>query len=1711
MAKKQDFESHKHTPKTLNEMPKTPRPKGRPTKVKSNRATIKSPLEEKRSRTKSRNAEVQYPKTGLRNEITNQIHEPGDSDYIMQDLSPEFIVEVAKVGEQNSRRNGNYINHNDMVKKNQDIQIIPSSSSNLKRKRCSSHSGASDELIVEYIPSVIAHSLPIFNFSDSPLGNTSPKIEHAVSCSFNELQVEKRLGIISKAFRSIEYQYLPSVAAHSKLVLDESGPTLGHSTCITKRALRRPFKKFQLGEESAKVSHAGELNKRRELTYEEQSHMIKRADHGVFIGDNALRARYKGQRGRSKNCRLAIFKSVRLNDFEWFKKIEPPSRDEHPMNVWEETRIFPTIENPNPNTTSEVEHLQDHVSPLGYPHLLPEPNSTLQSPNPNYISPYSNSVTKKQKRIETPINVTIRRLSQSASIRSKASEETNSENSRYLAGVTNENSQTLQNDETRNSYLGPPLSISSFIPVNQSAIQKQPNSGATRRALNVENGETEDSYSNDSNGTLSSPILDEVDLSMQGLVMFSHEPTSTTENTLASNNDCLSPVADAVAPRSGITGLPGITLKRKPEKRLSQALQSVSTTRGSIGLLRRNIIMDIIDMCGGVFPGHKELVAPFISQWMKMNKPGKPDGKTVHAAYRLLVNSGKIRELKFSFQDMNGLMVTKSMTTKVEIDPIDAKVKKLQQEMIACYPQYFVPMGIEVSDEARQRAYFPSKWITNRSPAGLEVDNETQLRLQHKPGFVVRMETKKATIEKNRKLRRTKERKIECPKAKRKKHIETTVPSVRVHNSLRKLNHINHQDADFFIPQENHDIETFQYQGRFRARRVERLATLKRSTNRDILDLTMPLRESFLNQGNAAEIDLRSANPVCFSEADELVLANLKDFNEGDTTSIVRKRPHQHSSVFEIPWSPYPRQIKRRKTVNNHCKELELMLSIMNPKNLFHPSSGTFSATFPGFEPSGQGLESTSRKKQVKGNKTRIPFTALHHSTIMDPTHVFHRASGTFSVMYSGLESFKRVPLGPLRRIKAKEDYTRITMQRIPILISQKHIFHPPSGTFSVIFMGFEFQHQDSTSKFRKTDEKENKTAFEIEIDDLMSWGPMTEKYLSSDYSNWPFINYGIKNYHGVPSQTEYRLDTRFEVPLPETNGTGFSVFPRASVIKKHLKYTERGSQKASQENYKRKRARTRLEFKTRPLTSRTSIDDIGAQYVSELADQRNDDRRPTNVRRIRGPHKQTPLTLDEEERLLAAVIVIRTLLGGVDKNVDWVLVTRLFQPEFSQMYIQKRWSQVQHRFRLQMDQIQANFQSKFAKAYEDRIIPAIDFDNIEEYDWAWLVDWTMENIDTSTDSVKRLPARRLDLDEIYDLRATSDNEMLEFFETDALVVSQRREAVLNRRSYVYPSESKFQPSSQTHSDEIAIAKSWIRANVITSEANYDSKLARAKLSSVGESSIDTALQQLLEARLLMQQNKGRLVPGRNYDISDFFLSRMRKRLSASQFYQAASFKRKLDKELLAKGSAEFFYAAENGDLLAVLNMLAHKRISVRTKNPPMEKFGLIDGGYMTRRMDKSRLNFDVEIWMEPSYVIGNPLLPLQPPPRQHLEDPMAKIPVWYDIHDNFIPIMWEMALAATLAILSMRPGVTAHEIERSIRPSLGAWELQMILEWLVEVKAGTKSGMRFMVDEWWWLCLGEGQMLAATEIEAQATGEKPGSGNLGVSHTPSNIDVEHF
>lgn len=663
------------------------------------------------------------------------------------------------------------------------------------------------------------------------------------------------------------------------------------------------------------------------------------------------------------------------------------------------------------------------------------------------------------------------------------------------------------------------------------------------------------------------------------------------------------------------------------------------------------------------------------------------------------------------------------------------------------------------------------------------------------------------------------------------------------------------------------------------------------------------------------------------------------------------------------------------------------------------------------------------------------------------------------------------------------------TLRQISTMMDPGQSFHAATGTFSVTFSGFKNLNRKTNRVSDATFFNEGTTNFAIEANNILKWELAAGGFIYPVDRERSFINYQLLQPLVTPAETEYVIDPNFEITLIDRSGRKVSEPSHGSSIKKvrildKALDTEATSARPPLPKKSHKRKRADPTLKTRRLTALGEANALADfNTVERVTDPNTNGARPAKIRKVRGPHKQPPMTRDEEERLLAAVVAIRTLTGGVEKNPDWVLIARLFQPTYSQMFIQKKWSQVLQRYRIQMDQIQANFQTKFAKAYEDNTIPTIDFDHLEDYDWEWLVGWTLDNVDTSWDSLQHLPSERWELDLLFDITASPDADMSEYFGIDSTVTMQRREAVLNRIPYVYPTELSRPPSSNASAQEVAIAKTWIRANVITSAASYNPDLARAKLSALSESSVDVALQEMLSARLLSQSNKGRLVPGRNYDVSEYFLGRLRKKLDVAQFRRAAAFKRRLDERLGEHTSVVIPYEATNGDMMAVLNMLASGRITVKAKNPPMEKFGLTDGGYRTRRMDKSRLNFDVEIQRAPSYMTGNPIAPVPLPPCQHLDDPMAKIPLWYDIHGQFIPIMWDMLLAATMSTLAMRSNVNAAEIERSVGPSAEQWELELILGWMVQAGAATKAGQgRYTVAEWWWMCFDNDEWVKRSE-----------------------------
>lgn len=418
--------------------------------------------------------------------------------------------------------------------------------------------------------------------------------------------------------------------------------------------------------------------------------------------------------------------------------------------------------------------------------------------------------------------------------------------------------------------------------------------------------------------------------------------------------------------------------------------------------------------------------------------------------------------------------------------------------------------------------------------------------------------------------------------------------------------------------------------------------------------------------------------------------------------------------------------------------------------------------------------------------------------------------------------------------------------------------------------------------------------------------------------------------------------------------------------------------------------------------------------------------------------------------------------------------------------------------------------------AYEAGEVFTIDLDHPESIDWKSLTDWAMQNVEGSAETgFLNLPRERETLDRLCMLESMSQPSMATFFEQDAPSTIARRKTNLYAQAWGPPLLA-LPPSSVSSGDEtpqFCILKSWIRANVIAPEETYSPISAREKLSMFPTPMIETAIKQMLESHILSQETRGKINPGRNYDISATVLKQLKKAGNAEKLKAAIEFKVGiLDKVLIPDSGERGEYMidclAHDHIALVILNLLANKRCIIRPVNPPREKWGLCGDGdgagsmYQTRKMDKRKLNFTVGVTATGEYVVG--ALDLPQPPRStstapptttslNMLDTTTLFPLWTDIHENHVPALWELSVAAVFNTLAQRPGCNPAVIAGAVKPALEEWEVELILEWGEEwggvqrvslgasgkekgkAKDEGKKGNEWRVGEWWWAALGVG------------------------------------
>jgi hypothetical protein len=461
-------------------------------------------------------------------------------------------------------------------------------------------------------------------------------------------------------------------------------------------------------------------------------------------------------------------------------------------------------------------------------------------------------------------------------------------------------------------------------------------------------------------------------------------------------------------------------------------------------------------------------------------------------------------------------------------------------------------------------------------------------------------------------------------------------------------------------------------------------------------------------------------------------------------------------------------------------------------------------------------------------------------------------------------------------------------------------------------------------------------------------------------------------------------------------------------------------------------------------------------------------------------------MTSEEEKRLLMAVVVITALTGGVKETCDWVLVSNNF-PKYSPNYIRKAWGRL---LKSQKDSIQtmtSDFQEAFLSAYEKGELPAIDYDNLVGYDWLKVINWALEKVYRRTRTKISLPNTRKEMKNMYDIKVL-DSGVYKARETffDSKTATYKRIDAISTTAHAYPAQVVPRPKNadDIEIDEVSLARSWIKSVVFTPKNDYDDQVAqevaKEKMLELGLDLVNEVTTALLEEKVIMHANKGRPVPGRSYQPTDLFFTSLGKHIPEKRFIEAVAFKKFLDAEFASgKKCVRSDYMANDGTIMCVTNLQAHGRILLKGVNVPMNKMGLMSGGYETRKLPKETFRFDMDIYPTESYLFDADIpalhkLELLEPPRG---GDAGEIPIWYGVTGKLIPHVWKKILVAVFAVVSLRTGASVASLEKTFRPALEEWEIWRLMEWGVNVgtvKRIDESCEGWTMGEWWWAVVGK-------------------------------------
>lgn len=1096
---------------------------------------------------------------------------------------------------------------------------------------------------------------------------------------------------------------------------------------------------------------------------------------------------------------------------------------------------------------------------------------------------------------------------------------------------------------------------------------------------------------------------------------------------------------------------------------------------GSGGILnfnRSKLLCDILEKCNGVFPGDFEIQRPFIGLWKKEHGADRlVDRDTVKRTIKNAVDTGKIRRLTYTFKDKKGVLVSRHILTLPDVDPKSPLVLETQRKVIEAMPRVYWPPEMKHYEDELGNSWYGERY---------ERETELQVQRESLPKWMRDTQLKSAEDHKRREadLKRSLQKDTRGPPRPR----GSTRGRARG-GTLRGRATGRMRLAGLPRPRSGSDagqpwsaVDTTFHARPGSAHGLPEMSELPQF-------MPAERRGSFM--------DFQTDNFVIEDPS-----ASYEGYSDDDSTYSIPGTPRgRRGSVSSIASSVTTTPRRRGSLADS---SIESPRRAKNRRKSRDSSPGLFVSPYSSRRSSLAGLDAPSRPGTPSTGWCNIgpgfydPAWEIQQiATLTDPDQLFNPSNGTFSTEYVVTRNARLSCWTPAHRVP-REDYQRQLENMIPRSLDDLKKQAKMKG------------------KQRNHSRRENPylSMLEREILEIRSW-ERSSKPVDRDsvYAKYRvrephFINHNFYGEHitpdfdmsSTPMFTDYWSEhyTIDEPPPLDVDEDEDGIEPFIPV---HIPV---GPPPA-----KRFRRKTVVNTPdTRPIRPLV-------RKIASATSSRNPFADPDCI-----------ITTADTKKLLYTMVVVQSLIGGLDNTTSWEAVRRVFEehPRWDYPAFRNRWTWLRMHCAHVMDKLFEDFQKAFLLAYECGDVPSLNYKRPHDYDWPYIVEWAMQNISVKPpreiDPNSDLPASREELDERFIIEEITDrvDPPKETLFNEATLAARRKELYSEYSFYIpltVPEDPMPNPKRMGFSEAaIGKAKSWVRATIVAPNHMFNAAAAKEILCRLNDKLIEKATNDLIGSKWFRNEHKGRgNRPGRQYTIDKNFTKVFERQLQAPHLIDAMRFKAELD-AAFSNGAEAYPVrgAANDGVVLATINLLNSGHVkfvprlpevnhTVGAPFPRLTKFGFTEGHYKTVQMDRTRTHWDIDIVPTERYIYGNPLLKAKEMTELPQKLPLPAqgsafedwIPIWYSIQLAPIREWWCRFVAGVLHVIFGRPGIGAQGIRRAFKEAIGEWEVELCLAWMKEM--GVIEEMRLGLDEneatrgwrlgeWWWCCLGPEAMM---------------------------------